>query len=56
MLKTDGIVSGVKLASLKHCIPCNLSVVLEMYSENPRYVKICPLIRPSINNEIIKKN
>lgn len=35
-LNTAGIVSSVKCVSLKHSVLCNLSVVLETYTENPR--------------------
>lgn len=36
MLKAAGIVLLLKWSSLKHNFPCNLSEVLETYSENPR--------------------
>lgn len=41
-MNTEGMVSAVKLLSLKHNIPCNLSVVLDTYTENPRkwFVKV----------------
>lgn len=35
MLKIAGIVSNVKLLSLKHKTPSALSVVLDTYTENP---------------------
>ena len=34
-MKTEGIVLIVKFLSLKHNVPCDLSVVLETYTENP---------------------
>lgn len=42
VVNTAGMVSSVKLLSLKHKIPCNLSVVLDTYTENPRkwFVKV----------------
>lgn len=36
MVRLAGIVSSVKLLSLKHRVPCNLSVVLDTYTESPR--------------------
>lgn len=41
-MNTAGIVSAIKLLSLKHKVPCNLSVVLDTYTENPRkwFVKV----------------
>lgn len=36
MVNTVGMVSVVKLVSLKHSVPISLSVVLETYTENPR--------------------
>ena len=36
VVNTGGMVSSVKLVSLKHKIPCNISVVLDTYTENPR--------------------
>lgn len=42
VVNTAGIVSAIKLLSLKHKVPCNLSVVLDTYTENPRkwFVKV----------------
>lgn len=57
VVNTAGMVSSVKLLSLKHKIPCNLSVVLDTYTENPRkwFVKVFeePI---SEKNDIITTN
>lgn len=37
VVNTGGIVFIVKILSLKHSVPCNISVVFETYTENPRY-------------------
>lgn len=36
MVRLAGMVSSVKMLSLKHRVPCNLSVVLDTYTESPR--------------------
>lgn len=36
MVMLGGMVSSVKMLSLKHRVPSNLSVVLETYTESPR--------------------
>lgn len=36
MVRVAGMVSTVKMLSLKHRVPCNLSVVLDTYTESPR--------------------
>lgn len=36
MVRLAGIVSTVKMLSLKHRVPCNLSVVLDTYTESPK--------------------
>lgn len=36
MVKLAGMVSTVKMLSLKHRVPCNLSAVLDTYTESPR--------------------
>lgn len=46
VVNTAGIVSSVKLVSLKHSIPSNLSVVLETYTENPRNNRVKILEEP----------
>lgn len=43
MVNIAGIVSLVKFSSLKHRLPCNLSVVLETYTENPKNLAVYPL-------------
>lgn len=36
MVRLAGMVSSVKMLSLKHRVPCNMSVVLDTYTESPR--------------------
>ena len=36
VLKTGGMVLKVKFLSSKHNVPSDLSVVFDMYNENPR--------------------
>lgn len=36
MVRLAGMVSSVKMLSLKHRVPCNLSVVLDTYTESPK--------------------
>lgn len=36
MVRLAGMVSTVKMSSLKHRVPCNLSAVLDTYTESPR--------------------
>lgn len=36
MVRFAGMVSNVKMLSLKHRVPCNLSAVLDTYTESPR--------------------
>lgn len=36
MVRLAGMVSSVKMLSLKHRVPSNLSVVLDIYTESPR--------------------
>lgn len=36
MVTLAGMVSNEKILSLKHRVPCNLSVVLDTYTESPK--------------------
>lgn len=46
VLKTGGMVFLVKLLSLKHRVPRNISGVLETYSENPKKVSASKNLNP----------
>ena len=50
-LKSGGIVYKVKLWSLKHSTPSDLSVVLDTYKENPRNRGVKPFLGPTNKNE-----
>lgn len=46
VVKTAGILSSVKLLSLKHSLPCKRFVVFETYTENPTNLALYPLEGP----------
>ena len=48
MLSTGGMVVTLKFSSLKHKVPSNLSVVLEMYTANPRKSGVNLLVEPEM--------
>lgn len=48
VVNTAGMVSGVKLVSLKHSVPCSLFVVLDTYKENPRKLLVKSLEAPAM--------
>lgn len=48
VVNTAGMVSSVKLVSLKHSVPCSLSVVLDIYKENPRKCRVKSLEAPAM--------
>ena len=47
MFKTGGMVDTLKFSSLKHRVPSDLSVVLEIYTENPRNLGVKPFVGPN---------
>ena len=49
ILTTGGMVLEVKMESLKHRVPWDLSDVLEMYKENPRNVCVYGLEGPMVS-------
>ena len=48
MVSTGGMVVTLKFSSLKHNVPSNLSVVLEMYTANPRKSGVNLLVEPEM--------
>ena len=56
MLKIAGIVSNVKLLSLKHKTPSAFSVVLDTYTENPMNRGAKPFPGPEKNDRKRRKN
>lgn len=54
VVKTEGIVSSVKLVSLKHSLPSKRFVVFETYTENPTNLALYPL--EGTRNETIDLN
>ena len=53
MLSTGGMVVTLKFSSLKHNVPSNLSVVLEMYTANPRKSGVNLLVEPEMKFTMI---
>ena len=53
MLSTGGMVVTLKFSSLKHKVPSNLSVVLEMYTANPRKSGVNLLVEPEMKFTMI---
>lgn len=51
VVNTAGMVSSVKLVSLKHSVPCSLSVVLDIYKENPRKDFVKSLEAPAMKKK-----
>lgn len=47
MVRLAGMVSTVKMLSLKHRVPCKLSVVLDTYTESPRKEDVKRLDAPA---------
>lgn len=45
------MVLPVKLVSLKHSVPCNLYVVLEIYTENPKKDRAKQLEEPKLETK-----
>lgn len=55
-VKTGGMVPLVKLVSLKHSFPFDLTVVFDTYSENPRNLSVLPLLESVSIKSIIQKS
>lgn len=51
MLNTAGMVLLLYLLSLKHKIPCDISVVLDIYTENPKKDDVIELYGPEIKKK-----
>lgn len=54
MLIESGIVSKVKLLSLKHNTPSSFSVVFDTITENPRNLDVCVFLVPTNKSQNIQ--